>query len=326
VISGATGFVGRALVARLLDEQAWVIVLARDVQKASRDLQGTGAAVLYYDASVPGSLDDDVLREVENADAVVNLAGEPIERGRWTPARKDILWDSRVVGTAKLARAASKSPDFDGVFVTTSAVGFYGTSKTDIYDEDSLVGDDFLAKLAFAWENAAWRYTRIAPKVRTVVLRIGVVLGPDGGVLKKMSTAFKAFLGGPPGGGAQWFSWVHRNDVVSLIIESIADSKWEGVYNCTAPQHVRLAEFCHELAALLGRPNWLSVPAIAVQAALGSEAAQLVLAGQCVESKRTLENGYKFEHENVRGALRDILLGEKAAVAGAGAAEAKSMG
>jgi uncharacterized protein len=311
VISGGTGFVGRALVTRLLQEQAVVVVLARDALSANHDLRGSGAFVVSYDATEPGPVNDEIARQISTADAVINLAGAPIEKGRWTPARKVELWDSRVVGTAKLARAARKSPEFDGVFVTASAVGFYGTSATETFTEDSPPGGDFLAKLASAWENAAWRYTRTAPHVRTVVLRFGVVLGSNGGALQKMSTAFRAFLGGPPGGGSQWFSWVHRDDLVSLIVESIADPKWTGVYNCTAPNPVQLATFCDELARVLQRPNWLPVPAFAVQAALGSEAAQLVLAGQRVLCRHTIETGFVFEHPNIRDALNNIVQGGK---------------
>lgn len=305
-VSGGTGFIGRALVARLLQEPVEVVVLARDPIAARRKLRGTRARVVAFDAS-SGPLEPSVASELEAADAVVNLAGEPVDQGRWTPSRKNVLWNSRVVGTAMLARAVAKSTSFNGVFITASAVGYYGTSETKVFQEDSPGGDDFLAKLAAAWENAAWRHTRSSSNVRTVVFRIGVVLGEDGGALKKMTAAFKAFLGGPPGGGRQWFSWVHRDDIVELILQAIADKAWVGTYNATAPHPVRLSTFCTELGRVLSRPNWLHVPGFAVQAAVGSEAADLILAGQHVQSSRTVENGFRFKYATVGESLEAIL-------------------
>jgi uncharacterized protein len=193
--------VGRELVSRLSRDSVQVVVLARDVPTARRLLRETKARVVEYDASV-GPLSAAVAAEVAAADAIVNLAGEPVDKGRWTAARKSVLWDSRVVGTALLARAAARS-EFSGPFITASAVGFYGTSESKVFTEDDPAGDDFLGTLARAWENAAWRHTRSVPRVRTVVLRVGVVLGPDGGALQKMKRAFDLFVGGPPGSGKQ---------------------------------------------------------------------------------------------------------------------------
>lgn len=201
VVAGGTGFIGRKLVSRLSRDSAEVVVLARNVSAARSLLRDTGARVVAYDAST-GPLSRAVASEVAAADAIVNLAGEPVDSGRWTPTRKRVLWDSRVVGTALLARAATKS-EFSGAFITASAVGFYGTSENRVFTEEAPAGEDFLGTLARAWENAAWRHTRSAHNVRTVVLRIGVVLGPDGGALQKMKRAFDMFVGGPPGSGKQ---------------------------------------------------------------------------------------------------------------------------
>lgn len=201
VVSGGTGFIGKELVARLCVDSAEVVVLARNVSAARRLLRHKNVRIVAYDASV-GPLSEAVTAEVRAADSVVNLAGEPVDSGRWTPKRKSILWDSRVVGTALLARAVSKS-DFSGSFISASAVGFYGTSESKVFTEDAPAGGDFLGSLARAWENAAWRHTRSAADVRTVILRIGVVLGPRGGALQKMKRAFDLFVGGPPGSGKQ---------------------------------------------------------------------------------------------------------------------------
>jgi uncharacterized protein (TIGR01777 family) len=213
VVSGATGMVGRALLRALLaDGVACVVVLARDERAAAaRFAHNPAVRVLRYDAAASGPLEPPVAHAVDGAHAVVNLAGEPVDSGRWTDARKAVLWESRVAGSARLARAAERSESFCGPFVTASAVGFYGTSESTVFTEESESGQDFLAKLAAAWESAVWRYTRSSETVRTVVLRLGVVLGPDGGAVRKMSTAFRAFLGGVPGGGSQVRHHVRRD-------------------------------------------------------------------------------------------------------------------
>lgn len=203
VITGGTGFVGSALVERLVSENARVILLARDVRKAGQQFRSLDdVVVLPYDAATTGALDARVSEAIASASAIVNLAGEPIDKGRWTSQRKSELWDSRIVGTAKLARAAASS-DFSGAFISASAVGYYGSSEVETFDESAQPGKDYLAKLATAWENAAWRQTTNADNVRTTVFRFGIVIGPGGGALEKMSGAFKAFLGGPPGSGQQ---------------------------------------------------------------------------------------------------------------------------
>lgn len=199
----------------------------------------------------------------------------------------------------------------DAVFVSASAVGYYGTSETKSFTEECGPGTDFLATLASAWEDAALSN---AANSRTVVLRMGVVLGNGGGALEKMSVAFKAFLGGPPGTGTQWFSWVHIDDVVRLILHACVDEKWSGVYNATAPQPVRLAAFCQELGRALGRPNWLPVPSRAVQALMGSEAAELILAGQQVLPRRTRANGFIYKYKDVGSALQHLTSSKRSEV------------
>lgn len=303
VVTGATGLIGRALVRELRASQANVSVLARSPSAAHAQLAappGT-VSVLGYNAETP-ALSREVHAALARADVVINLAGEPVDAGRWTPERKQVLWDSRVRGTGKLVDALRANAS-DAVFLSASAVGYYGTSETKFFTEDCGPGTDFLATLASAWEQAALRN---AGGSRTVVLRIGVVLGNGGGALEKMSRAFKVYLGGPPGSGTQWFSWVHLDDVVRLILHACVDTKWEGVYNATAPQPVRLGKFCEELGRVLGRPNWLPVPRKAVQALLGNEAAELILAGQQVLPQRTRANGFIYKYKDVASALQQL--------------------
>lgn len=307
IVTGATGLIGQVLVSRLRTANAHVTVLARNPSRA-RQLFGTGdtaPATLPYDAEVDTPLNARLRDALFAADVVINLAGEPIENGRWTIQRKRQLFDSRVVGTRRLVEALKEAPH-PPVLVSISAVGFYGASETATFTEESPPGKDFLASTAQAWEKAALEN---AMNSRTVVLRLGVVLAKGGGALEKMKPAFQAFLGGPPGGGQQWFSWVHIDDVVRLIVHACADERWTGVYNGTAPQPVRLVQFCQEFGRALGRPSWLPVPKGAVRAIMGGEAAELVLAGQQVLPKRTRSMGFVFQYKDVGSALQHLFKG-----------------
>lgn len=312
VVTGATGFIGRQLVNTLRHADANVYVLSRDPRHAKQLFAPDGSlptpTIVQYDAAT-ADLSADVESALATAHVVVNLAGEPVENGRWTTDRKRILCNSRINGTNKLVRhlGAQRS---NAVFISASAVGYYGASNSKAFVEDSPPGTDFLAELAVAWEKAALINTQNS---RTVVLRLGVVLGNGGGALEKMSTVFKAFLGGVPGGGEQWFSWVHIDDVVRLILHAAVDEKWQGVYNGTAPQPVRLSQFCSELGRALGRPNWLPVPRQAIQAIYGNEAAQLILAGQQVLPKRTRQNGFIYRYKDVASALQQLVRDDKSA-------------
>lgn len=310
VVTGGTGLIGRALVESLRKADSNVCLLARNPSKA-RSLfagrKGPLLSVLRYDAAAPEPLTSAAYDAVTNADIVINLAGEPVEDGRWTAERKGVLFNSRVTGTRKIADAL-RAEGSETTLINASAVGYYGTSEEKTFTEEDGPGADFLATTAKAWEEAALRNSGNS---RTVVFRIGVVLANGGGALEKMSAAFKAYLGGPPGGGTQWFSWVHIDDVVRLIISASIDPQWEGVYNANAPQPVRLAEFCKELGYALGRPSWLPVPRQAVQALLGNEAAELILAGQHVLPKRTRANGFVYRYKDVASALQQLTRARK---------------
>lgn len=303
VVTGGTGMVGRELVSRLLQARAHVTLLARSPSRAKQLFSTPSMSVLAYDAALDTPLPSSVRDAVLGADVVVNLAGEPIDSGRWTSIRKRELRDSRITGTRKLATILDQSTR-PITFISASAVGYYGASESLVFTEAARPGTDFLADLASEWESVALQSKHPG---RTVVLRVGVVLSSTGGALDKMIPAFRAFLGGPPGSGRQWFSWVHIDDLVRLILHTAVDHKWSGVYNATAPKPVRLTEFCKQLGRALGRPSWLPIPARAVQLLLGGEAAQLVLAGQNVVPKRTRENGFVYKYKDVGSALQDLL-------------------
>lgn len=187
--------------------------------------------------------------------------------------------------------------------INASAIGFYGTSDTECFDERSATGDDFLAEVCQTWEAAAQEVKK--SRVRLVILRLGIVVA-DGGAIGKMLLPFRLYGGGPLGNGEQWFSWIHREDVVGLILKGLNDRSMEGVYNATAPNPVRMKELCQTLGKVLNRPSWLPVPGIALELLLG-EGAQVVLEGQQVVPKRTLNAGFKFQYPDIEVALKQFL-------------------
>jgi len=303
-IAGATGFVGSRLVERLHSEGHQVLVLARDSERARRVFPASAYPNLEIVGYTPAE-SGDWLHSIEGCDGVVNLAGVPIAEERWTAARQQAILDSRKLTTAKLVEAIALANPKPSVFVSASAIGFYGTSETAEFEENSLGGDDFLATVCKEWESAAQPVKNAG--TRLVILRLGIVLGM-GGALAKMVPAFRLFAGGPIGTGKQWFSWIHRDDVVNLILYALQNPQIEGVLNATAPNPVRMNELCETLGEILKRPSWLPVPAFALELLLG-DGAKVVLEGQQVLPKRTLVSGFQYEYPTLKLALEEILSG-----------------
>lgn len=301
-ISGATGFVGSRLVARLHAEGHRILVLTRNTtfaQKVFPPQAFPNLEIIAYTPIVSGAWQD----TIAGCDGVVNLAGEPIAEGRWTPERKQEILNTRKLGTQKIVEAIAKSQPQPSVLVNTSAIGYYGTSETASFDEDSANGKDFLAQVCQEWEAEARKVKDT--NVRLVILRFGIILG-NGGALGKMITPFKLFAGGPIGTGQQWFSWIHLDDIVSLIIQALTKSTMEGVYNGTAPQPVSMNDLSTTMGKVMNRPSWLPVPGFAIEAILG-DGAKVVLEGQQVLPKRTLESGFEYQYPNLQSALTQIL-------------------
>lgn len=303
-IAGATGFVGSRLVERLHSEGHQVLVLARDSERARRVFPASAYPNLEIVGYTPAE-SGDWLHSIAGCDGVVNLAGVPIAEERWTATRQQAILDSRKLTTAKLVEAIALANPKPSVFVSASAIGFYGTSETAEFEENSLGGDDFLATVCKEWESAAQPVKNAG--TRLVILRLGIVLGM-GGALAKMVPAFRLFAGGPIGTGKQWFSWIHRDDVVNLILYALQNPQIEGVLNATAPNPVRMNELCETLGEILKRPSWLPVPAFALELLLG-DGAKVVLEGQQVLPKRTLVSGFQYEYPTLKLALEEILSG-----------------
>ncbi|HEY9799993.1 MAG TPA: TIGR01777 family oxidoreductase [Leptolyngbyaceae cyanobacterium] len=301
-ITGATGFVGTRLVQRLHKEGHQIIILTRNTTSARRNFPAQtfpNVEIVAYTPTTSGAWQD----VIAGCDGVVNLAGEPIAETRWTPAHKREILNSRQLGTQKIVEAIAKANPKPTVLVNASAIGYYGTSETATFDENSASGRDFLAQVCQAWEAEAQKVRELG--LRLVILRLGIVLGL-GGALGKMITPFKLYAGGPIGSGRQWFSWIHIDDVVNLIVQALTNPQLEGVYNATAPNPVRMNDLSQTMGQVMNRPSWLPVPAFALEALLG-DGAIVVLEGQQVLPKRALEAGIKYQYPNLQPALQDIL-------------------
>jgi len=301
-ITGATGFVGSRLVERLKVDGHQIVVFSRNVNKAEKVFPKPAfpnVEIVAYTPTQSGAWQD----EIAGCDGVVNLTGEPIGEGRWTPQRKQEILNSRKLGTQKIVEAIAKANPKPSVLVNTSAIGYYGTSETAAFDETSPAGSDFLAQVCQEWEAEAQKVKESG--TRLVILRFGIVLGM-GGAIAKMITPFKLFAGGPIGSGRQWFSWIHRDDLVNLIIQALTKPEMEGVFNATAPHPVRMSELAQAMGEVMQRPSWLPVPNFAIEALLG-EGAIVVLEGQQVLPKRTQETGFNYQYTNVKPALETIV-------------------
>ena len=301
VVTGGTGFIGHALVAELARAGHDVVVLSR---KARPSL----ASVRYveWDARSVGPWQE----TVAEADAVVNLAGEPIGDGRWTNARKRVLVESRTLATRLLVEAAANRARPLPLLISASGIGYYGAQDDRLLDEGSPLGKGFLAELSAAWEAEALLASRAGTRV--VLMRFGMVLERDGGALPKMMLPFHFFAGGPVLPGTQWISWIHRADLVGLIQWAIHMPDLSGPVNAVAPEPATMKVFCDTLGKVLHRPSWLPVPGLALHLALG-ELGTLMTTGQRVGPVKANTGGYAFRYPSLEPALRAIVKKESRA-------------
>ncbi len=293
-ILGATGFVGSLLGQKLLDRGDGLVIFARNVAKA-KGLFPTGAVIDWGDEGAVGSA-------LVRVDALVNLAGRPIAEP-WNNKVKQEIYHSRIDTTLRLHRLLSGIEARPGVMVNASAIGFYGSSLTEQFSEASAKGEGFLADVCRDWESSADRVESLG--MRLVKLRIGIVLDRGGGALGRILPIFQLGLGGIIGTGEQWFSWIHRLDLVNLIMFCLDQPAVKGVLNGTAPQPVTNSQFTQLLAQQLKRPALLPVPALALKLALG-EGASVLLEGQKVIPYRPIELGFKFTYPQLEDALAAI--------------------
>jgi len=291
LITGGSGFIGSALCRSLIADGHRVTVLTRDIERARTRVP---EAVFLIDR----------LDFAEDVGAVVNLAGENLAGGRWTSARKHEFVGSRIGTTKRLLDWIERQERAPGVLVSGSAIGWYGPAGDEELDEDADAGNDFSAHLCRDWEAEAVKAEALG--VRVCRLRTGIVLGTEGGALRKMLLPFRAGIGGRMGSGRQWMSWIARADIVALIRWLIDHDSARGAYNGTAPAAVTNAEFARTLGAALHRPTVLPTPAFALRLLFG-EMADILLTGQRVVPKRATAEGFKFKYPELPSALSSVL-------------------
>lgn len=293
VISGGTGFIGRRIVDRLLQGHHYVGVWSR----RPGDERRNSVASFSWDplSGAPPA------ESVNSFDAVIHLAGEPVAQ-RWNTEVKRRIRDSRVGGTRRLVDVIGEVPHKPKVLVCASAIGIYGDRGDEILTESSGPGTGFLADICREWEAEADRAAQFG--LRVVKLRIGFVLGAEGGALGKMLPAFRAFAGGPLGSGKQWMPWIHVTDVAEMLVHALIENI-SGVWNATSPNPVRNAEFTGALAKAVHRPALIPVPKFALKLAFG-EFSQQMLDSARVIPEAALRAGFLFRYPEIGAALRDI--------------------
>jgi uncharacterized protein (TIGR01777 family) len=291
LITGGTGFIGSTLCSSLLDEKHDIVVMSRHPETIKAPVQ-----------SIAGleQLEDDVVFDI-----VINLAGEPIANKRWTVQQKQRISSSRLNMTRKLISYFEATHHKPKLFISASAIGYYGINKTnEVVSEDGLCDESFSSQLCQKWEAEALKAQSLG--IRTCLLRTGIVLG-KGGVLNKMLLPFKLGLGGRVGQGEQWMSWIHLDDLIGIILYCIDHNDLSGPVNVTSPNPVTNKVFTKTLGKVLVRPTLFPIPAVVVKLLMGQLGEELLLAGKKVLPVKILNAGYKFKYEKLDDALLSIV-------------------
>ena len=297
LVTGATGLIGRSLCRALTDDGHTVTAVSRSPVKP----QGLAVAEIHQWDPQSSPLPQAAL---DGVDAVVNLAGEPLDARRWSDQQKRLIRDSRVVTTRNLVQGLRSVDRKAAVLVSGSAVGFYGDRDDEELDETSPAGHGFMSEVCEEWEREAARATELG--VRVVQVRTGVVLSGEGGALQKMLAVFKLGLGGPLGSGKQWFPWIHITDIVGIFRHAVLTATLAGPVNGVAPEPVTNNEFTRELGRALHRPAFLPVPEMALRVLMG-EMSAVLFGSQRVVPKAALASGYEFHYPLLASALADLL-------------------
>jgi uncharacterized protein (TIGR01777 family) len=298
LVTGASGFIGSAVCDALLARGDETVGLTRDAQGARK-----GNPTVTWHAWNPAA-ERPPASALAGVDAVVNLVGERIDQ-RWTEAAKRRIRDSRERATKNLVDAISAADPRPKVLVSQSAVGYYGDRGEAVVDESTGPGSTFDADVCVAWEAAAREAEKVG--VRVVVVRTGLVLDPEHGLLKQLLLPFKLGVGGPLAGGAQYMPWIHVHDEVRLLLWALDTDQASGTYNAAAPNPVTNREFSKALGRVLGRPAVVPVPKLALRLRFGDELGEVAAGGQRTVPRRALDAGFEFRHPELEPALSDLL-------------------
>ena len=298
LISGATGFIGGRLSEVLADAGHEVWGFSRNPETATKKTPALAQAFPWNPLQQQPPIE-----AFEGVDAIVHLCGESVA-GRWTSRKKTLIRDSRVFGTRNLVSALERASQRPPVLVSASAIGYYGHRGDEVLEEEAGPGNDFLADVCRAWEGEAQKAGELG--LRVVTPRIGIVVAPGGGALQAMLLPFKLGLGGPLGSGKQWWSWIHRDDLVAILRSAIEDDSIVGAYNATAPEPMRQKEFGKVLGSVLRRPAFMPAPAFALRIVLGGFSTEL-LGSKRVVPARLQKAGFAFGYPELRPALEQAL-------------------
>ncbi|PIW69756.1 MAG: TIGR01777 family protein [Ignavibacteriales bacterium CG12_big_fil_rev_8_21_14_0_65_30_8] len=298
-IVGGSGLIGRTLAEELKKRGDYLLLVSRNSENSKTKLP-------FYNEYFTWNYNSAELlqKKINSFDVVINLAGAPIGSKRWTKKYQKEIRNSRVVVTELISKAICDCKEKPKLFISSSAIGYYGNVKNDVLDENSKAGSDFLAKICAEWENAS----KIVEKenIKLAVIRTGVVLANEGGALKKMLLPFKLFVGGPLGSGKQWFPWIHIKDEIKSILFIIDNKDITGPVNLVAPNQITMNEFAKALGKVLNRPSIFKVPTFLLRIVVG-KAAENIVASQKAKPAKLLNNGFMFNFKTIEDTLNDLL-------------------
>jgi len=293
-IFGGSGFIGQNLTAKLKEKNYYVINFTRNATKY----------IATFDNNIQYSYhSNDWKKYLENTYAVINLAGASVAAKRWTKSYKKIIYKSRINTTELIVNTVNNLKEKPQVFINASATGYYGDCNDKVITEKSPAGNDFLAKVCLDWESAA---KKINPDIRLIIPRIGFVLDKKQGGLAKMILPFKFFIGGPLGSGNQYIPWIHKKDLINLIIFLIENENCTGEFNCSSPKPITMKEFASEIGKVLIRPSILKVPTSVLKLILGEQSIVVLNSCRAIPEKASTFN-FKFYYEDIDKALENLL-------------------
>ncbi len=302
IVTGATGLIGKSLCEKLISNGYEITIFSRSKSKAEKIIPNAAAYVEWDYKNI-----NSFQKNVDGKDAIIHLSGANLGAKRWTENYKKIIYESRIISSRNLVEAIKYAANKPKIFISASAVGFYGEKGDQLITEESSAGNDFLSKICYDWEEAAALSTKYG--CRHSAVRTGIVLSLQEGMLNKMITPFKFFVGGPLGNGKQWVPWIHLVDLINLYI-FILENEIHGAVNAASPNPVRMNNFADELGNVLNRPSYFRVPKFAIKIAAG-EIADFILMSQRVIPKKLKEANFNFNFVDLKNALTDTIKYEK---------------